>query len=120
MRRGQFVLALALAAVLAGPLAAQTARPSGALAEGIDHFQAGRYDLALAGYILLVDFESPARLRLDLAFLPDAGLLYLALLILTLGWGSLRTILAIGNLFVNSKVTASNQGTVQKERRSML
>jgi TolA-binding protein len=50
MRRAQLVLALALAAALAGPLAAQTARPSGALAEGIDHFQAGRYDQALAAF----------------------------------------------------------------------
>lgn len=52
-------------------------------------------DLALAGYVLLVDLESLASLRLDLAFSPDAGLLYLAVLGLTLGWGSLRTILAI-------------------------
>jgi outer membrane protein assembly factor BamD (BamD/ComL family) len=50
MRRVHFLLALVLAAALAGPLAAQTARPSGALAEGIGHFQAGRYDQALVSF----------------------------------------------------------------------
>lgn len=43
-------LLLALAAVLAAPLAAQTAPPSGALAAGIEHFQAGRYEQALAAF----------------------------------------------------------------------
>lgn len=57
-------------------------------------------DLALAGYILLVDFESLSRLRLELAFSPDAGLLYLMVLVLTLGWGTLRTALAIKKLFM--------------------
>ena len=63
MRRGQFVLALALAAALAGPLAAQTARPSGALAEGIDHFQAGRYDQAMAAFrsIALAAADDPQK-----------------------------------------------------------
>ena len=50
MKRVPILAALVLAAALAGPLAAQTARPSGALAEGIDHFQAGRYDQALVSF----------------------------------------------------------------------
>lgn len=62
-------------------------------------------DLALAGYVLLFDFETPATLRLDLAFFPDAGLLYLALFILTLGWGTLRTLLAARKLFFSQKTT---------------
>jgi CubicO group peptidase (beta-lactamase class C family) len=55
-------------------------------------------DLALAGYLLLVELGSLANLRLSLAFFPDAGLLYLAMLALTLGWGTLRTILAVKKL----------------------
>jgi TolA-binding protein len=84
MRRGQFVLALALAAALAGPLAAQTARPSGALAEGIDHFQAGRYEQALASFraIALAKADDPqkpaayfwlAKTNLAAGRLDDAG-----------------------------------------------
>lgn len=64
-------------------------------------------DLALAGYVLLFDFESPATLRLELAFFPDAGLLYLGLLILTLGWGTLRTLLAARKLFFSQKTIPS-------------
>jgi hypothetical protein len=35
---------------------------------------------------------------LSLAFFPDAGLVYLAMSALTLGWGTLRTILAFRKL----------------------
>lgn len=52
-------------------------------------------DLALVGWGLLFDFISPEGLRLDLAFNPEVGLLYAVLLTLTLGWGALRTVLAI-------------------------
>jgi TolA-binding protein len=63
MRRVQILLVLALAAALAGPLAAQTARPSGALAEGIDHYQAGRYDQALISFrgIVLAQTDDPQK-----------------------------------------------------------
>lgn len=55
-------------------------------------------DLILASYLLLVELGSLASLRLSLAFFPDAGLLYLAMFGLTLGWGTLRTILAFRKL----------------------
>ena len=63
MRRARFMLALALAAVLAVPLAAQSVRPSGALAEGIEHFQAGRYDQALVSFrgIVLSQSDDPQK-----------------------------------------------------------
>jgi len=63
MKRVPILAALALAAALAGPLAAQTARPSGALAEGIDHFQAGRYDQALVAFrgIVLSQSDDPQK-----------------------------------------------------------
>ncbi|MCX7030281.1 MAG: tetratricopeptide repeat protein [Spirochaetes bacterium] len=63
MRRVQFLLALALAAALAGPLAAQTAQPSGALAGGIEHFQAGQYDQALISFrgIVLSQADDPQK-----------------------------------------------------------
>jgi CubicO group peptidase (beta-lactamase class C family) len=64
-------------------------------------------DLAIAGYVLLIDFSQfPAALLLDLAFIPAAGLLYLLVLGLTLGWGTLRTALAIRRLFIARKMTA--------------
>jgi TolA-binding protein len=63
MKRVPILAALALAAALAGPLAAQTIRPSGALAEGIDHFQAGRYDQALVSFrgIVLSQADDPQK-----------------------------------------------------------
>lgn len=64
------------------------------------------FDLALAGYLLLVDSVSPASLRLDLAFNPEVALLYLAILALALGWGSLRTVLAIRKLLGARKAAA--------------
>jgi TolA-binding protein len=48
MRRVQWLLLLAMVLVLAVPVAAQSARPSGALAEGIAFYQAGRYEQAIA------------------------------------------------------------------------
>lgn len=63
MRRARFMLALALAAVLVVPVAAQSVRPSGALAEGIEHFQAGRYDQALVSFrgIVLSQRDDPQK-----------------------------------------------------------
>jgi TolA-binding protein len=63
MRRAQFLAVLALAAALAAPLAAQSVRPSGALAEGIGHFQAGRYDQALVSFrgVVLSQTDDPQK-----------------------------------------------------------
>jgi CubicO group peptidase (beta-lactamase class C family) len=52
-------------------------------------------DLATAGYLLLVHLpQSSDSLPLVLNFEPDTGLMYLSLLVLTLGWGTVRTVLA--------------------------
>jgi CubicO group peptidase (beta-lactamase class C family) len=54
------------------------------------------FDLALSGYLLFVQLpQSNSTLPLTLYFEPDIGLLYLSILVFTLGWGSLRTVLAI-------------------------
>ena len=50
MRRVQWLLLLAMVLVLAVPVAAQSVRPSGALAEGIAFYQAGRYEQAIASF----------------------------------------------------------------------
>jgi CubicO group peptidase (beta-lactamase class C family) len=53
-------------------------------------------DLVLAGYILFWEIpQSNTTLMLSLSFNPEVGLLYLVILIFTLGWGALRTLLAI-------------------------
>ncbi|MBI4928647.1 MAG: beta-lactamase family protein [Anaerolineae bacterium] len=50
-------------------------------------------DLAIAGYILFVEMPpTQTTLSLALAFNPEVGVLYLSILIFTLGWGTLRTI----------------------------
>jgi TolA-binding protein len=63
MRCAKVLLAVAVALAAALPLAAQSARPSGALAEGIDHFQAGRYDQALVAFrgIVLSQSDDPQK-----------------------------------------------------------
>ncbi len=48
MRRVQWLLLMAIAFVLAVPVAAQNTRPTGALADGIAFYQAGRYEQAIA------------------------------------------------------------------------
>lgn len=53
-------------------------------------------DLAVADYLWFVFIPKlETTLPLALAFEPDAGLLYLLILALTLGWGLVRTILAV-------------------------
>jgi len=65
MRRVHWLLAMAIALVLAGPVAAQSARASGALAEGIDHYQAGRYEQAIAEYRSVQGTDGPLFLGAD-------------------------------------------------------
>lgn len=51
-------------------------------------------DLLLAGGLLFIRLpENKDTLSLALRFTPDVGLMYVLLLVLTLGWGTLRTIL---------------------------
>lgn len=51
-------------------------------------------DLALAGSLLFIRLpESKDTLSLALRFNPDIGLMYIVLLMLTLGWGTIRTLL---------------------------
>lgn len=51
-------------------------------------------DLALAGYLWFVHLpRSATTLPLALAFEPDIGFIYLAVLVFTLGWGAVRTAL---------------------------
>jgi TolA-binding protein len=50
MRRVQWLLLVAIALVLAVPVTAQSARPTGALADGINYYQAGRYEQAIASF----------------------------------------------------------------------
>lgn len=53
-------------------------------------------DLGLAGYLWFVHLpRSQTTLLLALSFEPDVGLLYLLVLVMTLGWGTIRTILAV-------------------------
>jgi hypothetical protein len=64
-------------------------------------------DLALAGYLLFVQLpQSITTLPLTLYFEPDIGLMYLLILVFTLGWGTLRTVLAIRKLFGTGRVPA--------------
>ena len=65
-------------------------------------------DLALAGYLWFVQIpQSGTTLPLALSFEPDIGLIYLLILAFTLGWGSLRTVLAVNRL----KKTQANSGS---------
>lgn len=51
-------------------------------------------DLVLSGYILLIEIHlSNTTLPLTLSFHPEVGLLYFFMLVFTLGWGLIRTIL---------------------------
>jgi len=53
----------------------------------------GVVDILLAGYLLLIKLpESQNSLLLSLRFEPDIGILYVLILILTLGWGVIRTL----------------------------
>lgn len=53
-------------------------------------------DLLLAGYIVFWEIpQSNTTLPLSFFFNPEVGLLYLVILAFTLGWGALRTILAM-------------------------
>ena len=53
----------------------------------------GIMDILLAGYLLLIKLpESKSSLLLTLRFEPDIGLLYTVIIILTLGWGIIRSI----------------------------
>lgn len=53
----------------------------------------GVVDIFLAGYLWMIKLpESQSSLLLSLRFEPDIGLLYIFLLILTLGWGAIRTV----------------------------
>lgn len=55
-------------------------------------------DLGLAGYLWFVHLpRSLTTLPLALSFEPDVGLIYLLILVMTLGWGTFRTVLAIRN-----------------------
>lgn len=65
-------------------------------------------DLALAGYLLFVYLpQSTSSFPLMLRFEPDTGLMCIVLLVLTLGWGTVRTILASRKLYIPGKVTPS-------------
>lgn len=63
-------------------------------------------DLALAGALLFVSLPlTNDTLSLALRFNPDVGLMYVVLLVLTLGWGTLRTIIFLAKLSKASKFT---------------
>lgn len=63
-------------------------------------------DLALAGALLFVRLPlTNDTLSLALRFNPDIGLMYVILLILTLGWGIPRTIIFLANLLKANKST---------------
>jgi CubicO group peptidase (beta-lactamase class C family) len=62
-------------------------------------------DLALAGGLLFVRLpESKDTLFLALRFNPDIGLMYILLLLLTLGWGPIRTLLFLRQSFKTYKL----------------
>lgn len=62
-------------------------------------------DLLLVGYILFWEIpQSNTTLPLSLSFNPEVGLLYLVILVLTLGWGALRTVLAIRRISTLGKI----------------
>lgn len=52
-------------------------------------------DLALVGYLLFVRLPAATSVPLTLRFEPDLGLLLLVILLLTLGWGLLRSLWAV-------------------------
>jgi CubicO group peptidase (beta-lactamase class C family) len=62
-------------------------------------------DLALAGGLLFIRLpESKDTLSLALRFNPDIGLMYVLLLMLTLGWGTIRTILFLRQSLKTNKL----------------
>jgi len=62
-------------------------------------------DLAMAGVLLFIRLpESKDTLSLALRFNPDIGLMYVILLVLTLGWGTLRTLLFLRQSFKTSRL----------------
>jgi len=62
-------------------------------------------DLALAGGLLLIRLpESKDTLSLALRFNPDIGLMYVILLLLTLGWGTIRTLLFVKQSFKTNRL----------------
>lgn len=66
-------------------------------------------DLALAGDLLLVRLpESKDTLSLAMRFNPDIGLMYILLLLLTLGWGSIRTLLFLRESFKTNKLKSAS------------
>lgn len=65
----------------------------------------GFIDIILAGYLLLIRLlESQSSLLLTLHFEPDIGLMYSVILILTIGWGVIRSIWVIRKS--TNKITA--------------
>jgi len=62
-------------------------------------------DLALAGGLLFIRLpETKDTLSLALRFNPDIGLIYVILLLLTLGWGTIRTLLFLRQFFKPNKL----------------
>jgi CubicO group peptidase (beta-lactamase class C family) len=62
-------------------------------------------DLALAGGLLFIRLpESKDTLSLALRFNPDIGLMYVLLLMLTLGWGTIRTLLFLRQSLKTNKL----------------
>ena len=62
-------------------------------------------ELALIGYILFFHFpQSTTSLPLMVRFEPGTGLLYLWLFVFTIGWGILRTIMAIRKFMGTGRV----------------
>lgn len=56
-------------------------------------------DLAIAGYILLVEMPaSETTLALNLTYSLEVALMHIAILVFTLGWGLLRTVLLLARL----------------------
>lgn len=52
-------------------------------------------DLALVGYLLFIRLPAATSVPLTLRFEPDLGLLLLIILLLTLGWGLIRSLWAV-------------------------
>jgi CubicO group peptidase (beta-lactamase class C family) len=62
-------------------------------------------DLALAGVLIFIRLpESKDTLSLALRFNPDIGLMYVMLLMLTLGWGTIRTLLFLRQSLKTNKL----------------
>ena len=62
-------------------------------------------DLALAGGLLFIQLpETKDTLSLALRFNPDIGLMYVILLLLTLGWGTIRTVIFLQQSLKTNKL----------------